>query len=108
MLEGEDDPVLAEELDENLKSSGKSLEELEEKAMLGQEYDSYPAVVTIHPGAGGTESIISLSSVISCVVFWAFSWSSQNPGTVVRVCSFSSWLDFLSISKTVPQVDQFF
>ncbi len=56
MLEGEDDPALAEELDENLKSSGKSLEELEEKAMLGQEYDSYPAVVTIHPGAGGTES----------------------------------------------------
>ncbi len=24
--------------------------------MLGQEYDSYPAVATIHPGAGGTES----------------------------------------------------
>jgi len=56
MLEGEDDPTLAEELDENLKSSGKSLEELEEKAMLGQEYDGYPTVVTIHPGAGGTES----------------------------------------------------
>ena len=32
------------------------MEELEEKAMLGQKYDSYPAVVTIHPGAGGTES----------------------------------------------------
>ena len=56
MLGAEDDPALAEELDENLKSSGESLEELEEKAMLGQEYDSYPAVVTIHPGAGGTES----------------------------------------------------
>jgi len=56
MLEGEDDPALALELDENLKSSGKDLEELEEKAMLGQEYDSYPAVMTIHPGAGGTES----------------------------------------------------
>jgi len=56
MLEGEDDPALAGELDENLKCSLKSLEELEVKAMLGQEYDSYPAVVTIHPGAGGTES----------------------------------------------------
>lgn len=56
MLESEDDPALTGELDENLKSSGESLEELEEKAMLGQEYDSYPAVVTIHPGAGGTES----------------------------------------------------
>ncbi|MCJ7471785.1 MAG: peptide chain release factor 2 [Actinobacteria bacterium] len=56
MLDGGDDPGLAEELDENLKCSGKDLEELEEKAMLGQEHDSYPAVVTIHPGAGGTES----------------------------------------------------
>jgi len=56
MLESEDDSALTGELDENLKSSEKSLEELEEKAMLGQEYDSYPAVVTIHPGAGGTES----------------------------------------------------
>jgi len=56
MLKTEDDPALLEELDENLKYSGNDLEELEEKAMLGQEYDSYPAVATIHPGAGGTES----------------------------------------------------
>ena len=56
MLETEDDPALLKELDENLKYSGNDLEELEEKAMLGQEYDSYPAVATIHPGAGGTES----------------------------------------------------
>jgi len=56
MLEAENDPSLLEELDENLKYSGKNLEELEEKAMLGQKHDSYPAVVTIHPGAGGTES----------------------------------------------------
>jgi peptide chain release factor 2 len=56
MLEAEDDPSLLEELDENLKYSGKYLEELEEKAMLSQEHDSYPAVITIHPGAGGTES----------------------------------------------------
>jgi peptide chain release factor 2 len=56
MLEAEDDPSLLEELDENLKYSGKHLEDLDEKAMLGQEYDSYPAVITIHPGAGGTES----------------------------------------------------
>jgi peptide chain release factor 2 len=56
MLEAEDDPSLLEELDENLKYSLKSLEDLEEKAMLSKEYDSYPAVVTIHPGAGGTES----------------------------------------------------
>ncbi len=29
---------------------------LEESVILNDKYDSYPAVVTIHPGAGGTES----------------------------------------------------
>ena len=29
---------------------------LEEDLILSQKYDSYPAVITIHPGAGGTES----------------------------------------------------
>ncbi|MCJ7665269.1 MAG: peptide chain release factor 2, partial [Actinobacteria bacterium] len=56
MLETGDDSALLEELDENLKDAEKAMRELEEKAMLGQKYDSYPVVVTIHPGAGGTES----------------------------------------------------
>jgi peptide chain release factor 2 len=56
LLEVEEDEKLKDELQENLKKSELSLADLEEKAMLSGKYDSYPAVVNIHPGAGGTES----------------------------------------------------
>ncbi len=41
---------------ENLYHIENKLSDLEEKVLLSGNYDSYPAVVTIHPGAGGTES----------------------------------------------------
>lgn len=56
ILESGEDGKLASEMEDNLKEAEEVLEALEEKAMLGGKYDSYPAVMTIHPGAGGTES----------------------------------------------------
>jgi len=56
ILESGEDEKLTIELENDLAEAGKALEALEEKAMLGDKYDSYPAVMTIHPGAGGTES----------------------------------------------------
>ena len=56
ILESEEDKALENELAENLDSIEKILSDLEEKVLLSGDYDSYPAVVTIHPGAGGTES----------------------------------------------------
>ncbi len=56
ILESEEDKVLENELVENLDSIEHILNDLEEKVLLSDNYDSYPAVVTIHPGAGGTES----------------------------------------------------
>lgn len=56
LLEVGEDKKLLEELQEDLKQSETALADLEEKAMLGDKYDSYPAVMNIHPGAGGTES----------------------------------------------------
>ena len=56
ILENEEDKALESELVENLDSIEHILNDLEEKALLSDDYDSYPAVVTIHPGAGGTES----------------------------------------------------
>lgn len=56
ILESGEDGKLTIELEDDLSEAGKALETLEEKAMLGDKYDSYPAVTTIHPGAGGTES----------------------------------------------------
>jgi len=56
LLESGEDKNLLEELKEDQGTAEKELEELEEKAMLGDKYDIYPAVMNIHPGAGGTES----------------------------------------------------
>lgn len=56
ILENEEDRSLEKELVENLDGIGSLLSNLEEKTILNDKYDSYPAVVTIHPGAGGTES----------------------------------------------------
>ncbi len=56
ILQDEEDRSLKNELIENLDSIEHKLSDLEEKILLSGRYDSYPAVVTIHPGAGGTES----------------------------------------------------
>lgn len=56
ILENEDDEVLESELALNLKEISGTLNELEEEIILSEQYDSYPAVITLHPGAGGTES----------------------------------------------------
>ncbi|OFW64501.1 MAG: peptide chain release factor 2 [Actinobacteria bacterium RBG_19FT_COMBO_36_27] len=56
ILKGEEDKSLAEELTENLDDIESLLNKLEESAVLNDRYDAFPAVVTVHPGAGGTES----------------------------------------------------
>lgn len=56
LLAIEEDPSLKTELEEDLQRIEKITGEIEEKVVLNDKYDSYPAVVTIHPGAGGTES----------------------------------------------------
>ena len=56
--------LLLEELDESLisdvlkdtKKLEKSLEELELETLLSGKYDKNNAIITLHPGAGGTES----------------------------------------------------
>jgi len=56
ILESEEDKSLEKELTETLDDIEDLLTGLEESVILNDKYDSYPAVVTIHPGAGGTES----------------------------------------------------
>ena len=51
--EGED--VLAE-LERDIKALAVFAEELEARTMLNGEADALNAIVTVHPGAGGTES----------------------------------------------------
>lgn len=51
--EGED---VTEELEKSLRAFQKSLEEVELQTLFFEEDDSRNAILTIHPGAGGTES----------------------------------------------------
>ena len=49
ILENEDDEALESELALNLKELSDILGDLEEEIILSEQYDSYPAVVTLHP-----------------------------------------------------------
>ena len=54
LVEQEED--LAKDLVSNTKKLEKSIENLQTQTLLSGKYDSSNALVTIHPGAGGTES----------------------------------------------------
>lgn len=54
LLENDDD--LAIELTKNTYAIEKDLEKLEIKMLLSGKYDKNNAIITLHPGAGGTES----------------------------------------------------
>ncbi len=56
IISAEKDDKLESELKENLDCIEKLLDDLEQEFILGGKYDSYTAVINIHPGAGGTES----------------------------------------------------
>ena len=50
------DEKLAKDIIKNIKSLQKNIEKLELETLLSGKYDKNNAIVTIHPGAGGTES----------------------------------------------------
>ena len=52
----EEDSDLEKEISENLNNVEKDVEELEISTLLSEKYDENNAIVTIHPGAGGTEA----------------------------------------------------
>jgi peptide chain release factor 2 len=56
LLEAEPDEGLSEEVERDVQAIGPALEALELKNMLQQPDDHRDALITIHPGAGGTES----------------------------------------------------
>lgn len=53
---GEDDQATFNEIQEDIQSLEKDVDLLEFKKMLGKKDDVLNAILTIHPGAGGTES----------------------------------------------------
>ncbi len=71
LLALEDDPALAEEWSREVDSIGSALEELELRNMLQGPDDHRDALVTIHPGAGGTESQDWAQMLLRTYVRWA-------------------------------------
>src|ERR1700729_1772872 len=59
------------ELEREIKSLAKYAEELETRTMLSGETDSLNAIVTVHPGAGGTESQDWAEMLMRMYLRWA-------------------------------------
>ena len=56
LAQQEYDEEIANDIIKNTKKEQRNLEKLELETLLSGKYDSNNAIVTIHPGAGGTES----------------------------------------------------
>jgi peptide chain release factor 2 len=69
MAEG--DPEMAAELEEQLTSVEARLGELEEARLFSGEYDSGSALVTVHAGAGGTDSQDWAEILLRMYLRWA-------------------------------------
>lgn len=71
LAEESGDPSLKAELASTLPRLERSVDELELTSLLGGEYDSNNAILTIHPGAGGTESQDWASMLLRMYTRWA-------------------------------------
>lgn len=71
LLDAEPDADMATELEREVQRAGTDLDELELQTMLQGPDDSRGAIVTIHPGAGGTESQDWAEMLLRMYVRWA-------------------------------------
>ena len=71
LLQVESDEQIAEELQKSTASISKEIDNLEVKTLLSDKYDINNAIVTIHPGAGGTESQDWAEMLYRMYVRWA-------------------------------------
>jgi peptide chain release factor 2 len=67
----EDDEATAEEVAEGLNGLQRALADLESRVLLSGEYDGRDAVVTVHAGAGGTDSQDWAQMLERMVLRWA-------------------------------------
>jgi len=71
LLEGEDDPEMREEWAREVAGIGSALARLELRNMLRGPDDHLDAILTIHPGAGGTESQDWAEMLLRMYIRWA-------------------------------------
>ena len=67
----EDDEATAAEVEEGLAGLRRSLDELEIRVLLSGEHDSRDAVVTVHAGAGGTDSADWAQMLLRMLLRWS-------------------------------------
>lgn len=73
LLTAEPDEQLELEVIQSTKQLEKDINELEVKALLSGKYDQNNAILTLHPGAGGTESQDWAQMLYRMYSKWAFS-----------------------------------
>lgn len=67
----ENDELLASEVEKFLNKVKKYIEDLELRSWFSDPLDSHNAIVTVHPGAGGTESQDWAEMLMRMVIQWA-------------------------------------
>ncbi len=78
LLQIEEDEEMAKEVIKNTRYLSKELEKLEIATLFSGKYDNNNAIITIHPGAGGTESQDWAEMLYRMYTRWA----TQNEFTV--------------------------
>ena len=71
LLAAEENADLSDEIQEETARMEQALEALEFRNMLGEPDDERPAILTIHPGAGGTESQDWAEMLLRMYTRWA-------------------------------------
>ena len=71
LLKEDDDIELLKEIKNAIKELNKKIEELEIQTLFSEKYDKNNAIVTIHPGAGGTEAMDWAEMLYRMYTRWA-------------------------------------
>lgn len=71
LAQEEDDTTVAAEVEQGRRDLAREIEGLEVVALLSGEYDNHDALVTVHPGAGGTDSQDWAETLWEMLVRWA-------------------------------------
>lgn len=71
LAEEEDDKALLAEAEQKVKSLGHRMDGLELMLLFRGHYDGHSAIISIHPGAGGTESQDWASMLVRMYTRWA-------------------------------------
>jgi peptide chain release factor 2 len=84
LAESENDPNLANEVQIEVESAAKQLEEMEFELAFSGQYDSRNALLSIHAGAGGTESQDWANMLLRMYLRWA-----ENKGYKTEILDIS-------------------